>query len=155
MVSPELLRRYTFFAGLGDSQLKSIAMLSNEEEYEGGATIFKEGDPANYIYLLIDGSVDLFYTAEEEYHPKTSRQFAVGEINVGEVFGISALIDPYVATAEARVGQDSRILMIDAVALRALFFDDIAIGFHMMSAIARTIRERMAGLRAQLAAAWS
>ena len=155
MVSPELLRRYTFFAGLDNSQLKTIAMLAEEIEYEEGATVFKEGEHAHNIYLLIDGAVDLFFTSEEEYHPKTSKQFAVGDINVGEVFGISAFIEPFITNAEARVARDSRILQIDATALRALFPDQPDMAFHLMTAIARTIRERMTGLRAQLAAAWS
>lgn len=155
MVSPELLRRYPFFAGLNDGQLKKIALLSDEIEFEEGATIFVEGDQANSLYLLIDGAVDLFFTTEEEYNPKTSRQYAVGDINVGEVFGISALIEPYLTTTEARVGRDSQILQIDAAALRALFPEDQGMAYQLMHAIARTTRERMAGLRAQLAAAWS
>jgi CRP/FNR family transcriptional regulator len=155
MVSPELLRRYPFFAGLDESQLKTVAMLAEEVEISEGTVIFKEGDAANAIYLLLDGSVDLYYISEEEFHPKTSKKFAVGEINVGEAFGISALIEPYTSSAEAHALRTSRILRIDALALRALFPDNLGLAFILMSAIARTIRERMAGLRAQLAAAWS
>jgi len=155
MVSPELLRRYTFFAGLNEPHLKKIAMLSDDVEYEEGETIFKEGDQADTLFLLLDGAVDLFFTSEEDFHPKTSRQFAVGEINVGEVFCISAFIEPYITNAEARAARDSRILRVDAVAIRALFPDDPTLAYNLIVSIARTIRDRMTGLRSQLAAAWS
>lgn len=155
MISPELLRRYTFFSGLTDTQLNKIVMLSEEIEYEEGETIFNEGDQANTIYLLLDGEVDLFFTAEEDYSPKTSKQFAAGEINVGEVFGVSAFIEPYTTNAEARAARDSRILRIDALTLRSQFPEDLSMAFCIMNAIARTTRDRMTGLHAQLASAWS
>jgi CRP-like cAMP-binding protein len=61
MISPELLRRYPFFAFLDEAQLQAVAMLSEESEVEDGAPVFESGKPAEALCLLIEGSLDLYY----------------------------------------------------------------------------------------------
>jgi hypothetical protein len=51
MISPELLRRYPFFAKLDDSQLKAIAMITPELNDEKGMTFHREGDPGRAVTL--------------------------------------------------------------------------------------------------------
>ena len=41
MVSPELLRRYPFFAMLNDEQLKAIAMIAREQTYGQGTLLVR------------------------------------------------------------------------------------------------------------------
>jgi CRP-like cAMP-binding protein len=154
MVSPELLRRYTFFGPLKDDQFSAIALITDEIKVASGSTIFEEGQEANNFYLLMDGSVDLTYKSEEEYHPKTKRVFSVGEVNPGEVFGISALLDPYRFNASAHASKDSRVLIIDAAGLRSLMNANTALGFTLMQQVAKATMERLTYTRVQLAAAW-
>jgi len=155
MISPELLRRYPFFAPYTEAQLREIAMLSDEVQISAGETLFEECQPADYFYLLIDGAIDLFYKSEEQYHPKTKKEFSVGEINPGEVVAFSALIEPYVLNATARAAKDSRLVKIDAKAFRALFEKDPSLGYVTMHQMAKAIMERLAATRVQLAAAWA
>jgi CRP-like cAMP-binding protein len=155
MISPELLRRYPVFSQLRDQDLKLIAMISEEFKLPAGSKLFEEGDPANYLYLLIEGAVDLSFTSKEEFHPDTEKVFPVGEINPGELFGISAVIEPYVYTASQGVSQDSRIIRIDAAGLRTLMSDDASVGYLLMHQIAKSLMERLTYTRVQLAAAWA
>ena len=155
MISPELLRRYPFFGTLDDAQIKFIAMLSEEVEYPKNADIFQEGEEATCLYLLIDGCIDLYCKSEEEFRPQTRKEFPVGEINPGEIFGISSLIESSKMTATARVCRDSRLIKVDAVALRNQLGKDPVLGYKVMMQITKTALSRMAGLRIQLAAAWS
>lgn len=155
MISPELLRRYPFFGPFNEAQLREIAMIADEFEAEAGAQIFDEQQPAEALYLLLEGSVELTYKSEEEYHPKTRKVFPVGDINPGELFGVSALIDPYKYTTAARATANSRIVKIDAAGLRALVAADAQIGYELMRQVARVIAERLAYTRVQLAAAWA
>ena len=48
MVSPELLRRFPFFAGLSEEQINQIAMISEEERYEADEYLFQEGEEFNH-----------------------------------------------------------------------------------------------------------
>lgn len=155
MVSPELLRRYVFFAGLSEEHLKEIAMIADEARYEKGAVIFEEGDEANSLFILETGNVDLFYRVEEPYHPKSLKEFHAGEINPGEAFGISSLVAPHILNATARASKDSTAIVIRAPELRQLIEADANLGCKVMTQIARTLKERLAATRVQLAAAWA
>jgi CRP-like cAMP-binding protein len=155
MISPELLRRYPFFGALSDAQLKAIAQIAEEVSFEKGVTLFKECDPAEIIGLLTEGSIDLYYCVGEELNSETRKEFLVGEINPGEIFAVSALIDPYQYSATARAAQHSKVIKIEAAALRRLLEGDCDLGFKLMKQVAKTAMERLAYTRVQLAAAWT
>lgn len=155
MISPELLRRFPFFGKLTDAQLRSLAMITEDVMVAAGETLFDEGTPAENLYMLIEGTIDLSFKSEEEYHPKARKVFPVGEINPEEVFGISALIEPYQYTATAVASLNSRVLQIDANALHNLMEGDMPLGCILMAQIAKVTLERLANTRVQLAAAWS
>lgn len=153
MISPEILRRYPFFSHLEASQLKAIAMIAADMEFQEAEYILNEGQPANNLYLLVDGSVDLIFISKDELHPEHTKVFNVGEINPGEVFGISALIEPYLYTSTARAATAGKCIKIDASALRALFELDQRLGCTLTRQIAKAAMDRLAATRIQLAAA--
>jgi CRP-like cAMP-binding protein len=155
MISPELLRRYPFFGNLSEAQLKSIAMIAEEVFWEKGITVIEENQPADNFFLLLEGDVDLFYRAEDKLNPKTRRDFHVGEINAGEIFAISALIEPYVYSASVKTVRQSHAIQFDAIELRKLFITDAQLSCMMMTQVAKAAMERLAYARIQLAAAWS
>lgn len=155
MISPELLRRYPFFSKLSAERLGDIAMITDEIQVSKGSTLFEECQPAGALYFLIDGGVDLIYKSEEEFHPKTKKVFSAGEINPGEIFGFSAVIEPNEYNASAVTNLDCKILKIDAAGLHNLMNEDTAMGYSFMHQIAKAIMERLTYTRVQLAAAWS
>ncbi len=106
MISPELLRRYPFFSKLEDHQLRALAMLGQEIEANEGTVIFEEQKEAEWLCLLVEGSIELSFKSEEQFHPKGKKEFAVGDINPGEVFGISAMIEPFRYNATAKTQTD-------------------------------------------------
>lgn len=155
MVSPELLRRYQFFSLLTDQQLRELAMLSEEIRFADKEYILQEGEPADALYFLIEGCVDLYYTVEEAYHAEDRKQVLVGEINPGEPFGISALIEPHRLTSSARSCGDSRVMKISKDGLREVFQGDPGFEILMLRRIARSALDRLNASRIQLAAAWA
>jgi CRP-like cAMP-binding protein len=159
MISPELLRRYPFFAHFTNEQLKQIAMFTDEAVVAAGGILFEECQHASTLYLLLEGSVDLFYTAKEKNSSPANKgpqkELSVGEINPGEIFGISALIDPYVLSASGRASKPSKFLKIEAQALRKLFAQDPNAGYLAMQQVAKALLERLDYTRVQLAAAWA
>jgi len=155
MVSPELLRRFPFFGALNPEQLKKVAMIADEIHVPSGTHLFDECQPAEIFYMLIDGSVDLSYKSEEEFHPKTKKVFPVGEINPGETFGVSALLEPFEYNASALASKDSQLIKMDASSLRKLLKDEPELGYIFMLQVAKAVMERLSYTRVQLAAAWS
>ncbi len=149
MISPELLRRYAFFCCLDEQQQRAVAMIAEEIECESGKVLFEEGATVESLYVLIEGNVDLYYEAIAQ----SPRQPPVAEVNTGEAFGISALIEPYHATSTARAAKPSRILQVDARALRALCEVDCKMGYALMRQAAQIALERLHFALVQLAAA--
>ena len=124
-------------------------MIAEEIDCESGAVLFAEGQTVESLYLLIEGNVDLYY--EEIDHPR--HQPPAAQVNAGEAFGISALIEPYRATATARAASTSRLLKIEARALRALCEVDCKMGYALMRQAAQIALERLHFALVQLAAA--
>lgn len=155
MVSPEILRRYPFFGSLSDAQIKAIAMIAEEEQFGKGTVICEEGQPAKAFYLLLYGGVCLYYKSEEEFNPSTRRDFLVGEINPGEIFAISAFVEPYKFTSTVKAEQDCRVIRFDSLEINKLIEKDPKLYCTLMRETAKAAMERLAYARVQLAAAWA
>ena len=150
MVSPELLRRYPFFTMLTDEQLKAIAMIAKEKSYPKDALLIKENTPANLLALLLEGDIDLIYSGGGE---GAICNALVGSIAPGEVFGVSALIEPYRYTATSRATVPIKVIEIDGVALRELMEKDTRMGYTLMRNTAVAVLERLKYTQVELAAA--
>jgi CRP-like cAMP-binding protein len=157
MVSSELLKRYSFFGGLSDKQLQTLSMIAEEKTIESGTTIFEECGSSDHIYLLMEGNVDLSYLAIDEMHIYTTppKEFFAGSINPGEIFGISALIEPYANNTTAKTSQLSRVIIIDAIELRKLLEEDLQLAYNLTRQTVKVLMERLIDLRVQVAASQS
>lgn len=155
MISPEVLRRYPFFSFMSHDQLREVAMIADEIEYKKDHVLFNTGEKADDCYLLMEGSVDLHYVVVDEYDPSLRKEFIVGTINPGELLGISAFVEPHIYTASAFTVNDSRLLKIDAVALRDLCRQDPGLNLGIQTVAAKATMERLHATRVQLAAATS
>jgi CRP-like cAMP-binding protein len=146
MVTAQELRAYPFFSGLAQGQLEAIAAIAKEVRYEDDVTLFEEGLPVKALRFLLDGCVELYYSTSADPHD----QRLVCEINSGEPFAISALIEPYALTATARTSRPCRIIELDAEALRELFEKDLRLGYFFISRIAQTAMLRLHSARMRL-----
>lgn len=155
MITPELLRRYPIFSVFSLRQLESIVEIAEELSFEGGEIIFKENDAAEALFILLRGSVDLYFTVEVEYKPELRKELFFDVIKPGDVFGISALIPPNVLTSSARVSRPSRVVRINAATLLDLCEQDEELAYQLMQQVAKAAIERLNLTRLQLAAAWS
>jgi CRP-like cAMP-binding protein len=157
MVSSELLKRYSFFGGLSDDQLKRLSMITEEKTIESGNVIFEECGTSDKIYLLMEGNVDLSYLAIDEMHiyNKPHKEFFDGSINPGDVFGISALIEPYNNNATAKTSELSRVIIIDAIELRKLLKEDLLLAYNLDRQTVKVLMDRLIDLRVQVAASLS
>ena len=153
MISPELLRRFPFFGNLENSQVVAISIIAEEETFKSGEEIFQERNPAESLFMLEEGSIDLYFTVVDNFHPELRKEFSVGEINPGEPFGISALIEPYILTATARVSSPSKVIRINASGLRATMDTDPTLSCALMRKMAKAAIDRLNDTRIQLAAA--
>jgi CRP-like cAMP-binding protein len=152
MISPEILRRYPLFASLSEEQLKKLAMITEQEPIEAGTTIFTEGQAATMFYFLLEGSVDLYYKVGD---PETgvTKEVLVYEVNPGEPFSISALIEPHVLTATARTPKPCVVLKMAASEIGTMCQEDSSLSCICLRRVAEATLHRLTATRTLLAAA--
>jgi CRP/FNR family cyclic AMP-dependent transcriptional regulator len=150
MISPELLRRYPFFAVLSAEQLKAIAIIAEEKTCLKDTLLLKESTPATKLILLLEGDVDLVYSGGGE---GAITNALVGTISPGEMLGVSSIIEPYIYISSARATTPVKVVEIDAIALRALMQVDKILGYILMSNVATAVLERLKYTQVELAAA--
>jgi CRP-like cAMP-binding protein len=155
MISPELLRRYPFFGRFSESQLKALAMIGEEVTLEDKQMVLEEGKPAQALFFLLEGGIDLYYSVEEPSRPNGLKELPVCEINVGEPFGISALIEPHILTSTGRSSGESRVIRFDAQALHSAMSEDPQLELVLLRAMSKAALQRLHATRVQLAAAWT
>jgi CRP-like cAMP-binding protein len=143
MISPEILRRFTLFAGLDAAEHKEIALVSEEVELKKGAWLFKEGDAADDFYLIISGKVSLMMNMDAS----DSRQLELDTLVRGDPLGLSALIEPHLYQMGALAEDDTRLVKIDAQAMADLLAKYPQMGYRVMMAVARMAGERLNHLR--------
>jgi len=146
MISPELLRRYPYFAGVGDEVLKEVAMIADEVHVPAGARMFSTGDPANYLYIIISGEVNIQYVLG------SGELRTVDTLVEGDLLVWSAMIEPYKATAEGTATKPCHLIRISAKDLRAQCDRDPLLGYRLTIEVAKLLAHRLEGARVQLAA---
>lgn len=153
MIPLELLHRFPFFSFMNEKELKAIATIAQEIQLDSGDILCEANTPANALYFLTKGNLPYYIVVTTEHIPDYRQEYFVGYINPEEIFGISALIEPYYYTATLRADRPCRVIKIDAPALRALCEVDPQLSVGLMKAVAKAAMERLQMTRVQLVAA--
>ena len=146
MVSSELLRDFPFFADLTDEELKSIAMICNEEKYEANTFICRQRGQAEKLYVLLEGTVEIKVDTDEE----GLQQETVSTLSRGDAFCWSAVVEPYLLTASAYAATPVTVVSIDGAGLRAMFELDCHLGYRVLQKAAQIISNRLKDTRIEM-----
>lgn len=149
MVAIRTLKRFEIFEGLTDGQLERMAGLCREEVYPAGVTIFEEGDRAENLYLLWQGTVALEMKVQA-WPQKPLKKTIVDVIARGEPFGWSALAEPHFLTLSAKTLEQSRVIVIKGEDLYRLFARDHHMGYLVMERLTSVVGGRLRGTRERL-----
>ncbi len=101
-----MLRGIALFRGLNQEELEILADMCGIWETMDGQYIFKEGDKSEILYAIIEGKVDVLFSAGIISNRKT------GELQPGQVFGEMSMIDAEKRLASVRCTQDCRLLSL-------------------------------------------
>ena len=146
MMRSEELRRYRYFAGLPLSVLDQIASISSLRRFETGERLLEEGAQASYLMIVKSGQVDVVYRLGDGR--EVTAESALG----GDVIAWSAMLEPFTLTASGIGRKEGELIALDGAKLRELCAADTWLGYQLMTEIARGLRDRLTGLRVELAA---
>jgi CRP-like cAMP-binding protein len=157
MISPEVLRRYPFFAGLSHEQILSLAKVGSELDVEAEHYFFHEEDRLDSFYLVTEGAIAIVIEVpDQDVEHKLAGQLTgeletkdvvISAIGPGEVFGWSALVPPHMATTSGKATTPCRVIAFDSEELLEIFEDDCQFGYLMIQKAAQIIRDRLRAMR--------
>src|SRR5215475_7246282 len=144
MTIRELLGRSELFCELPVVVLNEIGAICREIKVSRGEVIFRIGDVSKDVFILAEGSVELGYglISVDESKPGTIRE-------PGEFFGWGALAgDGNYRLINAMAVQDTRLIVVDGVALMNLLQNHPTAGFRFVRKLLAIILNRIVTMAA-------
>jgi CRP/FNR family cyclic AMP-dependent transcriptional regulator len=125
-----LVASLSFFKGLTPHQLKLLADSAMEERFQAGDCIYREGDPANRFYVILEGKAAI------ETEAGGGAVIRVQTLGPGEDIGWSWLFAPYYLHFSARALTPVKVIFFYGTRLREQCEGDHDLGFELMKRIA-------------------
>lgn len=132
MNSVGILKGHDLFRSLGLEKAFEIKNFSSVKKYEADETIFEYNSAASHIFMLMKGSVNLQLPSKSQEY-----SLVISKIEIGELFGLSPLLDSSRYTAMAQCSEASEILVIEAKPFRNLLKENCIIGMNIMNHVAK------------------
>lgn len=115
-----------------------MASLSQEERFPAGETIFREGDPGEKLYFVLDGEVRI-----SKQLPGSGEE-ALAILGRGELFGEMSLVDGRPRTADAVAHESGAdVLVIKASVLSGILDFEKLSSARLLNVLCRTVARRL------------
>ena len=143
------MAEHPFFKDFKASHLKRLAECASHENFNKGSYLFREGESADWLYLIREGKVVV------ETQMPGRDPLAIMTIGKGGVVGWSWLFPPYRWHFGARAAEDASAIALDAKCVLAKCREDYEMGYELMWRCAYVMGERLQATRLQLLNAFS
>ncbi|MBT8429144.1 MAG: cyclic nucleotide-binding domain-containing protein, partial [Gammaproteobacteria bacterium] len=111
--------------------------------------LFRQEDPAEHFYILIEGSIQV------EVPAIMGPALVVQTLGVDEVLGWSWLIPPYKWTFEAKAQSDSQVLVFDGKTLLQFCEKHTDFGYALMKRFTGLMSQRLHAARLKMMDSWA
>ncbi len=128
------LTRAPLFEALDDEAAEALRDTMVEVTFTKGQEIFREGDPGDRLYVVLDGKVKLGVTSPD------GRENLLGVQGPGEMFGELSLFDPVPRTATATAVTDCRLMGLGHQDLHTWLTGRPVLAQALLQALARRLR---------------
>ncbi|MEX0613441.1 MAG: Crp/Fnr family transcriptional regulator [Pirellulales bacterium] len=139
----ETLREIRFLQDIGPMHLEQIAKIARLRDFHDGDVVFRQGDVAQHIYLVVHGNVSL------EICAAGSGCKPILTLGPGELLGWSSVLEQLSYTARSRALNTTRLVEINVAQLLAIFDHDPQFGYELMRQVALALAKRLSATRMQ------
>ncbi len=133
----ELVKQSAIFADLTDDELSHITEICKEQKFKSGATLFKEGEPGNRLYIIADGEVrisrDIPGSGEE----------ALTVLKKGACFGEMSVFDRSVRSTDAIANKDCTLITITRSDFEIMLDFNRDIAYKILWSVVRMLSQRL------------
>ena len=140
----EIISRHPFFRDLEPSCCEMIAGCGRNVRFDAGQYLFREGESADYFYLIRHGRV-AFETTVPGQEP-----IRILTLDEGDIAGVSWLVPPYRWNYHAKALEPTRAIALDAVCLRDKCEEDHHLGYELMKRFVPELVRRLHATRMQM-----
>lgn len=145
MVDLDFLKKVRLFKGLNESQLDRIRQGCRESEYKNGERLFAEGEEARFLWVVLDGRVDIRFDLPGRDSSEVSTVYSE---TAEDTFGWSSFVPPYQYILSAYCASRScRVARLGKEYLIKQFESDYDMGYSVMSNLAAVISARFSDLQ--------
>ena len=131
------LRNIGLFGALSDDVLDYLSTLLSVETPPAGATLFREGEDANAMFVVISGEVEVLKKSKRNVDAR------VAVLGPGDWFGEMSIVDIQPRSATVRALAPSRLLRISSADLDALYRHDLRSYAIIILNLARELSRRL------------
>ena len=127
------LREIKLFSTMSEDHFSMLVQNATLMHYPANTQLVWEGDPANFLHVLIDGTVEMFGNSQD-------RQATMFLLRSHSTFNVSAALEKSVYLLSARTLSESRVLMIRGKDLRKVMEVDTAFAYAMVGDLTERYR---------------
>ena len=132
-----LFNQLILFQDFTPEQIALVEPLFTSIRIETGTVIFEQGDPAEYLYLVVEGEVVI------RFKPDDGPPLIVAHVRPEGVVGWSAALGSTTYTSAAISVTPCKMLRVLGVDLRALCEEHPVAGTRILERLASKITERL------------
>jgi CRP/FNR family transcriptional regulator, cyclic AMP receptor protein len=134
-----LITNHPFALGMKPEHVAELARGAEEREFETGDILFRVGEPADRLFLIVSGSVELANGRDGKC--------AGDALRAGDVLGWSWLFPPFSWHFTARAAAPTRVIVCNGGHLLVTAEENAAFGYELMKRVAHVVIRRMEGLK--------
>lgn len=143
MIAAKLLEQIPLFAEMSQEDLERVAQHTEELDCEKGNYLFREGDKANDLYVLLSGLVQMTARGPE------GQQTVIEILYPGDSFILAAVISGKRFLMSAEVVKRSRVLKIPGAELTELIRHGGDFGLSMLATLSTQYRSMVRQVKNQ------
>lgn len=140
MTALETLSDAELFAGFSPEDCHTIASAGRRRHCSGGETLFRLGDPAEELFVIQRGRVELTFPLVVMGETKETR---FQSLEPGRTLAWSALVPPHRLTMSARCSTDVELLALERARLLPLLQGRPSLGYAVMTNLSRVVAARL------------
>jgi CRP/FNR family transcriptional regulator, cyclic AMP receptor protein len=131
-----MLDRVATFNDMNQDYVKLLEPLFERYTCRSGATVIEQGQPADYLYLILNGK------AQVSYKPYDGTAMTVAHVEKDGMFGWSAVVGSRTYTSSVTAIEDLETYRIHGDELRRLCVDHPEAGKEILERIASVVSSR-------------
>jgi len=131
----DILSNVPIFASLDERSRIEVARLCTSCDYKAGEILFREGDPANAMYLILDGEVVMSIAT------RAGQEVVLATMRRGDFFGELAMLDGSPRSATANIMRPTKLLRLQWEDFVALLGRQPKLALAMLASFATRLRK--------------